>query len=96
MLLRQKHERKLIAAICASPQIVLQPLGILDDVEFATCHPSVKGAMKRSNDLVCFSNNVLTSQGPGTAIPFSLRLVSLLVDHQKAHDIAQDMVAIGY
>ena len=51
----------MIAAISASPQIVLHPLGILDDVEFVTGYPGIKGDMKRCNDRVCFSNNVLTA-----------------------------------
>lgn len=67
---------------------MLHPQGLLEGVEEVTGHPSVEGDMIRSDQKVCFSNMVLTSQGPGTAIPFSLRLVELLLDDIKAKEIA--------
>ena len=41
--------------------MVLHPHGLLDDVDSVTGYPGMKGGMKRSSDLVCYSNQVLTS-----------------------------------
>ena len=48
--------------------------------------------MHWSEDKICFSNNILTSQGPGTAIPFALEVLEMLVTSHKAREIADQMV----
>jgi 4-methyl-5(b-hydroxyethyl)-thiazole monophosphate biosynthesis len=68
---------KLIAAICASPTI-LEKIGILEDKK-ATCYPSLKDKIKNFVDeRVVLDKNVITSQGPGTAIEFALEIVRFL------------------
>jgi len=65
---------KLIAAICASPTI-LEKIGILEGKK-ATCYPSMKDKIKNFVDeKVVVDKNVITSQGPGTAIDFALEIV---------------------
>lgn len=54
-----------------------------------TGYPGLKSDMSRSNEIVCYSNYVLTSQGPATAIPFSLRIIELLLNEEKAKEIAK-------
>jgi 4-methyl-5(b-hydroxyethyl)-thiazole monophosphate biosynthesis len=65
---------KLIAAICASPTI-LEKIGVLEGKK-ATCYPTMKDKLKNYVDeKVVVDKNVITSQGPGTAIEFALEIV---------------------
>jgi 4-methyl-5(b-hydroxyethyl)-thiazole monophosphate biosynthesis len=94
MLKKQKTAGRLYAAICASPVVALQPHGLLDGVR-ATCFPSVRGKLNPSlacDDRVVVDGNCVTSQGPGTAIEFALKLVELLLGPQKAGEIAGPML----
>ena len=36
--------------------------------------------------------NLLTSQGPGTSIDFAMKLIDLLVDKDKAREVASQLV----
>ena len=36
--------------------------------------------------------NLLTSQGPGTAIDFGLKIIDLLVGREKAYEVASSLV----
>ena len=93
MLHRQKQNKRLIAAICATPQIVLHTHGLLQGVEKMTGYPGVPPeSMQRDKEIVCYSNNVLTSQGPGTAIPFSLRIVEILLSAQKSKEVKDGLL----
>ncbi len=64
-------------AICAAP-MVLAAAGVIDGVA-VTSHPSVRdklgAATVIADQRVVESGNVVTSQGPGTAIEFALALV---------------------
>jgi len=65
---------KLVAAICASPTI-LEKIGVLEEKK-ATCYPSMRDKIKNFVDeRVVVDKNVITSQGPGTAIEFALEIV---------------------
>jgi 4-methyl-5(b-hydroxyethyl)-thiazole monophosphate biosynthesis len=95
MLKKQKAAGRLYAAICASPVVALQPHGLLDGIR-ATCFPSVRGTLNpalASDERVVVDGHCVTSQGPGTAIEFALKLVELLVGPQKAKDVADPMLA---
>jgi len=96
ILKRQYKEGRLYAAICASPAVVLQHHGLLAQRR-ATCHPGWLDHLENKNTEVVDSRvvkdgNCITSQGPGTAIEFSLKLVEMLYDEQKAKDVAGPMV----
>ena len=82
------------AAICAAP-MVLAKAGVVQGVA-VTSHPSVRGklggALERPAERVVRSGNVITSQGPGTAIEFALALVAELVGPGKAKELAAGMV----
>ncbi len=83
-------ENKMVAAICAAPS-VLAGLGITDG-KAAACHPSVEDKMGSASltfDHVVVDGNVITSRGLGTAIPFALKLVEILVDRETADKIAK-------
>ena len=82
-----------VAAICASPAVVLAPLGILDGKR-ATCYPGFEQALTESiytADLVTVDGNVTTGEGPAAAFPFPYELLSQLVNKQTADQIAEGM-----
>jgi len=69
-----ENRGKLIAAICASPTI-LEKIGVLEGKK-ATCYPTMKDKIKNFVDeRVVVDKNIITSQGPGTAIEFALEIV---------------------
>ncbi|KAB7898117.1 protein deglycase YajL [Rouxiella sp. S1S-2] len=87
---------KLVAAICAAPALVLEyhdlfPVGNM------TGFPALKDKIspnKWMDKRVMFDPrvNLLTSQGPGTAIEFSLKMIDLLVGKAKAAEVAAQLV----
>jgi 4-methyl-5(b-hydroxyethyl)-thiazole monophosphate biosynthesis len=84
---------KKVAAICASPAVVLAPLGILDGKR-ATCYPGFEQALTDSTytaDLVTVDGNVTTGEGPAAAFPFAYELLAQLVNQQTADQIAEGM-----
>lgn len=84
---------KTIAAICAAPA-VLGHLDILKD-KCATCYPGMESELKAANvsqKSVCHCDNVITSQGPGTAIEFALYLVKNIKNQKMADDIKKAML----
>ena len=94
MLQKQQQIGKLYAAICASPVIVLQHHGLLAGLQ-ATCYPSLveQLAIKETADQeVVVDGNCITSQGPGTAAKFALKLVELLCGIKVAEQIATTML----
>jgi len=83
---------KVVAAICAAPTI-LAKLGILDDKR-ATIYPGMERELpKPRGEKVIVDGNIITSQGPGTAVEFALKIVELLKGRAKADQIRQDIVA---
>jgi 4-methyl-5(b-hydroxyethyl)-thiazole monophosphate biosynthesis len=94
LLKKQQQEGRLYAAICASPAVVLQHHGLLGKRK-ATCHPYCADQIENKSAIkarVVVDDNCITSRGPGTALDFSLKLVELLYNEQKAVDVAQPMV----
>jgi len=83
---------KLVAAICAAPRI-LAKLGLLKERK-ATIYPGYEKELGRPrNDPVVADGNIITSQGPGTAVAFALKIVEQLMGKPKAPQIKQDIVA---
>lgn len=87
---------KLVAAICAAPAVVLAPLGILDGKK-ATCYPGCETDFSSKtahlNERVVKDGNVITSQGPGSALEFSLEIVRDLAGDAMA-DLVRDKMLI--
>ncbi|PJE80410.1 putative cysteine protease YraA [invertebrate metagenome] len=98
MLITQKNTRRWYAAICASPAIVLSPNGLLDNVR-ATCYPSMIDKLDTANarlsELIVIDEKkkVITAQGPGNALAFSLELINILYGNNSFRPIAKQMVA---
>lgn len=92
MLKDQAQAKRLIAGICAAPALVLQHHGLLENKK-ATCHPHHFSDMKNlSTDLVVVDGNIITSQGPGTAMIFALKLAEILFDASSAAKVAKGLV----
>lgn len=83
---------KLVAAICAAP-LILAKLGLLKERK-ATIYPGYEKELgKPRNDPVVADGNIITSQGPGTAVAFALKIVEQLMGKPKMLQIKQDIVA---
>jgi 4-methyl-5(b-hydroxyethyl)-thiazole monophosphate biosynthesis len=82
-----EREGRTIAAICASPALVFAELGLLEHKK-ATCYPSFKSHLKNYVDEPVVKDGcIITSQGPGTALTFALKLVEVLADAKTATSI---------
>ena len=82
-----------IAAICAAPTI-FGHRGILDG-RLACCYPGLEAQLsgaKVSAEPVCVDGNVITSRGMGTAIDFSLAIITKLISAAKADEVAKSVV----
>jgi 4-methyl-5(b-hydroxyethyl)-thiazole monophosphate biosynthesis len=98
MLKLQGKRGGMIGAICAAPAIVLKTHGLLDNPSRpATGYPADKfktmiGPGYVAGDSIVVSGSVVTSQGPGTAMPFAVKLIELLVGREKAEAVAKEML----
>ena len=59
------------------------------------CYPSLASQLPDSesaNQPVVVDGNCITSQGPGTALKFALKLAEILLSREKAKEIANAML----
>lgn len=90
---RFRDQQQLVAAICASPAIVLAGIGVLDGKK-ATGYPSFKQHIPHYVDEpVVVDGNLVTSQGPGTALRFALKLAEILAGESVAREVKAGMLA---
>ena len=86
---------KLVAAICAAPALVLAPLGILDGKK-ATCYPGCESDFSNktvhSKERVVVDGNIITSQGPGTALEFALEIAARLAGKEMSDTVCSKML----
>lgn len=85
---------RFITAICAAPT-VLSAIGITEG-KTVTSHPSVRGGLNKEkvvDDRVVVDGNIVTSQGPGTAIEFAFKLVEVLLGKDKAAEVNKGVLA---
>lgn len=88
-----KLKDKKIAAICAAPY-ALHKADVLN--ENFTCYPSFEEKIRLSgyhaNDSVVIDSNVITSQGPATAMSFALEIVNLLCDEETFRNVKDGLL----
>jgi 4-methyl-5(b-hydroxyethyl)-thiazole monophosphate biosynthesis len=86
---------KLIAAICASPAVVLAPLGLLEGRRF-TCYPGMEQGLERagpwSEDPVVIDGNLVTSRGAGTAAAFAVAIIGELLGEAAGTKLARSVL----
>lgn len=74
-------EGRLVSAICASPAVVLAKHGLIDGRK-ATCYPSPEFVKmlgsSYTNENVTTDNNLITANGPKSALDFSLAICKYL------------------
>ncbi len=95
---QQKFDGKLVAAICASPALVLQHHNLYPEA-IMTCYPGMKEYIpeqqwRQKRVTYDVNNNLLTSQGPGTALEFAMEIVTLLSGKQHAWKVAEPMITM--
>ncbi len=95
---QQMYEGKLVAAICAAPALVLAHHKLYPDA-LMTCHPSFESHIDAKNWRVKrvtydVNHNLLTSQGPGTALEFAMEIIIRLSGKAHAWTVAEPMVTI--
>ena len=93
LLLKFHEEGKFVCAICAAP-MVLGHLGILRGKK-ATIYPGMEDRLIGATpaaEKVCRDGNIITSKGPGTAVPFALTLIAALAGQETADQIKGDIV----
>lgn len=91
---KQVESGRTMAAICAAP-LALQAAGVLEG-RAITHHPSVAGDLassgaRLSTERVVRDGNLVTSQGPGTAMEFALALVEDLCGAEVAAGVGAAM-----
>ena len=94
LLKKQAGAGGFFAAICASPAVVLQAHGLLENRQ-ATTHPGFVDQLTPNDSIesrVVVDGNCVTSRGPGTALEFALKLVELLYGEEKAEEVGAPMV----
>ena len=95
--LKARHAAGLsIAAICASPGVVLAPLGIVRDKK-ATAYPGFeelleKGGATPTGLRVTIDGNITTGNGPSSAVPFALAIVEQTLGKDVAAQVAKGML----
>lgn len=85
-----------LAAICAAPAVVFASLGLLEGRR-ATCYPGfedvcVSGGADMQAQRVVVDGNIITANGPGSAIPFALAIVEHTLGAAAARQVAAGML----
>lgn len=85
-----------IAAICAAPAVLLAQLGILNG-RSATCYPGFEkaltegGAEYEADSRVVIDGDIITANGPSSALPFALAIVDMLAPG-KAEEVEKQIL----
>ena len=93
ILRKQDARRAPLAAVCASPAVILKSKGILRSQ--ATCYPAppfVEALGAVADGDVVRDGHITTSRGPGTSLKFALDLVDQLYGPEKAEELRAQML----
>lgn len=88
-ILVRSAQNAIVAAICASPAVVLAPLGLLDGKE-ATCFPGCESyapTISFSSRGVVQDGNILTGKSAGWAFDLGLKLVEMLEGKEESDKV---------
>lgn len=94
MLVKQSDRNGFIAAICASPAVVLAPLGVIDGKK-STCYPGFEQQCPNAimnGERVVVTDNIITGKGPGCTFEFALAVVEKAVGLDTATRISGEMI----
>ena len=82
-----------VAAICAAPAVVLGKTGLLDGKR-VTGYPGTEETcpgLVLENESFIVDGSLVTGQGPGAAMEFSLALIGVLFDQRTQEAIAEQL-----
>lgn len=85
---------KRIAAICAAPAVVLEPLGILNGRK-ATCYPGMETLVndaEMTGEPVVALDTLITGYGPGAVFKFGFAIVAATKGQKAADELAAAMM----
>lgn len=72
------HNKRIIAAICASPGVVLSATGVLNEKNY-TCFPGFEAEEGNyTANPIEVDGLLITANGPATAIPFAIEIIKAL------------------
>ena len=94
ILRKQDTRRAPLAAVCASPAVILKSKGLIEGRQ-ATCYPAppfVEALGDVSDGAVVRDGHITTSRGPGTSLKFALALVDQLYGPEKAEELRTQML----
>lgn len=91
LIRRMYAGKKLVAAICAAPALVLSKAEVLKDKNW-TCYPGMQSKADiyidgYRDDVFVTDGNLVTSRGPGAAEQFAMELVTILCGKETAQTI---------
>ena len=93
-LMAQDERGAKIAAICASPAVVLGPLGILQG-RVAVCYPGLENTVEGVDwidSMVAVDGHVVTGRGPAAATAFALAIIEQTMGADKAAEVAAGLL----
>lgn len=97
LLRRHAAQGALVSAICAAP-LVLEKAGLLAGKK-ATIYPGLEEKLLSAAQIaagrVVEDGNIITSQGPGTAMAFALHLVEKVAGKPTADQVAKGLLYQG-
>ena len=92
---------RLVAAICAAP-VALARAGVLKGrrvTSYPGCEEDIRAEEAEIGayleEPVVVDGNVITSRGPGTAIPFALAIIRHLLDEEASEKVRREIVFGG-
>ena len=95
LILAMNSKDNLIAAICASPALVLSPLGVLNG-KMAACYPGMEEnfspEVRFEEERIIQDGNIITSRGPATAFSFALKIAESLVGKDTSDMVGRQML----
>lgn len=94
LITKMHTQGRFVTAICAAP-MVLSAAGLTKD-KTITSHPSIRAELKAaaiSEERVVIDGNIITSQGPGTAMEFAFKLVEALYGVEKVEEVNKGVLA---
>ncbi|MQL94298.1 hypothetical protein Taro_026951 [Colocasia esculenta] len=96
LLKEHAESKKLYGAVCASPAMVLERHGLLKGKK-ATSYPAKWNVLSDQSEVqnrVLVDGNVITSQGPGTSMEFTLAVVEKLFGRARALEVAKGLIFV--
>jgi len=98
MIKQHMYEGRLMGAICAAPAVVLRENQLYEKA-LMTCHPAFHDAipsdlLRVKRVVMDVTHNLITSQGPGTALEFAMEVIIALSGKAHAWSVAEPMVTL--